>query len=28
MNNESHASLVDILTVIGALNFFWLAWRG
>ncbi len=28
MSNKSHAGFVDILTVIGAMNFFWLAWRG
>jgi uncharacterized membrane protein YfcA len=28
MSNERHAGLVDILTVIGAVNFVWLAWRG
>ena len=27
MTNENHAGLVDILTVLGALNFFWLALR-
>ena len=27
MTNESHSGLVDILTVLGALNFFWLAIR-
>ncbi|WP_282606138.1 sulfite exporter TauE/SafE family protein [Pelagibius sp. Alg239-R121] len=27
MTNEGHGTLVDILTVIGALNFFWLAYR-
>ncbi|HSG94462.1 MAG TPA: sulfite exporter TauE/SafE family protein [Afifellaceae bacterium] len=28
MTNEGHAGIVDILTVIGAMNFVWLAWRG
>ena len=28
MSNERHAGIVDILTVIGAMNFLWLAWRG
>ena len=28
MSNRGHAGLVDILTVIGAMNFLWLAWRG
>ena len=28
MSNERHAGFVDILTVIGAMNFVWLAWRG
>jgi uncharacterized membrane protein YfcA len=28
MSNEGHAGLVDILTVIGAMSFLWLAWRG
>ena len=28
MSNEHHTGLVDILTVIGAMNFLWLAWRG
>ena len=28
MTNDGHGTLVDILTVIGALNFFWLAYRG
>jgi uncharacterized membrane protein YfcA len=28
MSNERHAGFVDILTVIGAMNFLWLAWRG
>ncbi len=27
MTNDGHGTLVDILTVIGALNFFWLAYR-
>ena len=27
MSNERHAGFVDILTVIGAMNFLWLAWR-
>lgn len=28
MTNESHSGFVDILTIIGAANFFWLAFRG
>ena len=28
MSNEGHAGFVDVLTVIGAMNFLWLAWRG
>lgn len=28
MTNENHTVLVDVLTVVGALNFLWLAWRG
>lgn len=28
LTNESHAGFVDFLTVFGALNFFWLAFRG
>lgn len=28
MTNESHSGYIDVLTVIGAVNFFWLAYRG
>ena len=28
MTNERHGSIVDWLTLLGAANFFWLAWRG
>jgi len=28
LTNESHAGFVDFLTTFGALNFFWLAFRG
>lgn len=28
MTNESHSGFVDVLTIIGAVNFFWLAFRG
>lgn len=27
MSNENHSALVDVLTLIGAMNFFWLAFR-
>ena len=27
MTNEGHGGFVDVLTVLGALNFFWLAYR-